>query len=85
MKLLDFYADWCGQCKIMDPIIHKFAEAHNLPLEKINAEEDEDSVDKFGIRNLPTFVLVEDDGTLIAKRSGACPETELNKWYDEVH
>lgn len=70
MKLYDFYANWCGPCKVMHPIIDEFGEKHpDLEIQKVNAEEDSELCEKFGVRNLPTFVV--EDGDTIRKHTGA--------------
>lgn len=67
MKLIDFYADWCGPCKVLSKNLDKFKEQHpDIEIKKIDVEENEDEVTKYKVRNLPTLVLI--DGDEVIKR-----------------
>ena len=59
--LLDFYADWCGPCKMLSPILHELAEEKSgaLKVGKVNVDEQEELAVKFGIQSIPTLVLVK--------------------------
>ena len=61
--LVDFYADWCGPCKAMDATLDQFKESSDVPLVKVNVDEENDIAQKYGIRSIPCFVLVEDGET----------------------
>ena len=67
MKILKFYADWCGPCKALSTLIEK----ENLEVTNINVDsvlqEDIDLVNKYDIRNLPTLLKVDEDGNVISK------------------
>lgn len=69
-KLLKFYADWCGPCKLMKPVVDKIAEEHDLKLIEINVDEQMNVANKYGVRAVPTLVLLE-NGEEIARTSGA--------------
>lgn len=70
MKLIDFYADWCGPCKVLSKNLEKFKEAHpDVEIEKVDVEKDEEMIDKFKVRNLPTLFLMDGD-TIIKRHSG---------------
>ena len=61
MKLIDFYADWCGPCKVLSKIFEQFSEKHpDIPIVKINIEEDEEKAIAWGVRNIPSVFLVDD-------------------------
>lgn len=61
MKLLDFYADWCGPCKVLSKTFKQFSEKHpDVPIVKINVEEDEEKAIAWGVRNIPAVFLVDD-------------------------
>lgn len=68
--LLDFYANWCGQCKMLMPRVELATKNHkDLVIYKIDVDKEQDLVSKFNITNLPTFILLK-DGEVI-KRGGA--------------
>ena len=65
--LIDFYADWCGPCKGMNPILDQFKESSDVPLIKVNVDEESEIAQKFGIRSIPCFIVVEDGEEKIKK------------------
>ena len=65
--LIDFYADWCGPCKGMNPVLEQFKESSNVPLVKVNVDEEPEIAKKYGIRSIPCFILVEDGEEKIKK------------------
>ena len=67
--LIDFYADWCGPCKAMNPILDQFTESSDIPLLKINVDTESEIAKKYGIRSIPCFVFVE-DGEVKGKKIG---------------
>lgn len=69
--LIDFYANWCGPCKLMKPQIKKFEEEKTgVNVVMVNVEEDFELASKFNVRNIPTLVYME-DGEVINRDSGA--------------
>ena len=60
--LVDFYADWCGPCKIMSPIINEIAEegTENLKVGKVNVDDNQDLAEKYGIMSIPTIMIFKD-------------------------
>ena len=67
--LVDFYAEWCGPCKAMKPTLDKFEESSNVPLVKVNVDEESEIAKKYGIRGIPCFILME-DGAEVSKKIG---------------
>lgn len=63
VKLLDFWATWCGPCKFMEPIIDELEKelAGKVEIEKINVDEKQDMAAKFGVMSIPTYVVMKDD------------------------
>lgn len=62
--LIDFYADWCGPCKMLSPIVAEFArENENVKVVKINIDENEEIAVKYGVTSIPTLVVVENGET----------------------
>ncbi|WP_048075273.1 thioredoxin [Haloquadratum walsbyi] len=65
IKLLDFYADWCGPCKTQDPILDELeADYTEVAFEKINVDDEQDIANQYEVRSLPTVVVENDDGVV---------------------
>ena len=73
--LLDFYADWCGPCKMLSPILHELAEEKSgtLKVGKVNVDEQPELASQFGVMSIPTL-LVFRDGKLVNQAVGARPK-----------
>jgi thioredoxin 1 len=84
ITLIDFYADWCGPCKIMEPIFEEIKPEYKdkVTFEKIDVEEDNSTAAKYGILSIPTFVILK-DGKEEARRMGAMPKEVLKSWIDQ--
>lgn len=70
--LVDFYASWCGPCRVLGPIIDKLSEENtdeDILITKVNSEESKDSVTKYSIRNLPTLLFFK-NGELVDRLVG---------------
>ena len=59
--LIDFYADWCGPCKMMSPVIDEIAEEmkENVKVGKVNVDENQDLAMKYGVMSIPTIVVLK--------------------------
>ena len=78
--IVDFWAQWCGPCKMMMPVLEKYsAEDEAVEVVKISVDEDADLASKYGIRSIPTFILFE-DGEVVAKQSGAMSVEQLKEF-----
>jgi thioredoxin 1 len=63
VRLLDFYADWCGPCKTQDPILDDLeADFENVAFEKVDVDEEQDVANQYQVRSLPTLIIENDDG-----------------------
>ena len=75
--LIDFYADWCGPCRMMAPIIDQLAdEREDVIIGKINVDEEPELAERFGVFSIPTLVLMK-DGKVLSQSSGARPKEKL--------
>ena len=76
--LLDFYADWCGPCKMLAPVIHEIAEenAGALKVGKINVDEQMELAMRFQVSSIPMLVVFK-DGKVVAKSVGYRPKPEI--------
>lgn len=85
LVLVDFFADWCGPCRMLGPILEQ-AEAHygdKLRIIKVNADTAPDLCQRFNVRGLPTLVLLR-DGETTAVKVGALVFNQLAAWLDPV-
>ena len=75
--LIDFYADWCGPCRMVSPIIDEIAEENpEIQVCKVNVDENPDLAGQFGVVSIPTLVVME-KGEIKAKSMGAKPKAQI--------
>ena len=80
--LVDFYAEWCGPCKMLAPALEVLSmERSNVKVVKVNVDEQEALAGHFGIMSVPTLYLYN-DGNLIAERKGFHTLDMLKEWID---
>ena len=78
--VVDFWATWCGPCRMLSPIVDALAEKYDgrVSVLKCNVDDSTDIPVKFGIRNIPTLLFFK-DGELVDRLVGAVPQAELEK------
>ena len=81
--LVDYWADWCGPCKMIAPILDEIADeyAGKLKVTKLNIDENPATPPKFGIRGIPTLMLFK-DGNVEATKVGAVSKSQLTAFID---
>jgi len=81
--LLDFWAEWCGPCKMIAPLLDEAAEeyAERMTVAKLNIDENPNTPPKFGIRSIPTLMLFK-DGNVHAQKLGAMSKSQLTEFLE---
>ena len=81
--VVDFWAEWCGPCKMISPIISQLAEEYDgrLVVGKCNVEESDELAAEYGIRNIPTLLFFK-NGQLVDKFVGAANKVKLQEKFD---
>ncbi len=74
--LVDFYADWCGPCRMLGPVLEEISDEGIIKIVKVNVDKDEDVTRKYGVMSIPTLILFE-NGTEIKRNTGFIPKEEV--------
>ena len=81
--LVDFWAEWCGPCKMIAPALEEIAGAlgEKVDIVKLNIDENPDTPGKYGVRGIPTMLLFK-DGQAVAQKVGAAPRSNIQQWLE---
>jgi len=83
--LVDFWAEWCGPCKMIAPALEEIAEelGERITVAKINIDDNPKTPQKYGVRGIPTMMMFK-DGQVAATKVGALPKNQLAEWVESV-
>lgn len=85
IELLDFYADWCGPCQMMKPVVAEFEKAHpEMRVTPINIDDEEELAEKYGVSTIPCFVFLK-DGNEVLREAGVVPLKKLEKMWGKIN
>lgn len=78
--VVDFYADWCGPCKMMSPVIEKLADTYEgrIKIGKLNTDEAQSLAAKYGVMSIPNIVFFK-NGEVVDRQVGAVPQSVLEE------
>lgn len=83
--LVDFWAEWCGPCKVIGPIVEEIAGEYSeqLKVGKLNVDHNQQTAMKFGVRSIPTLLIIK-DGSVANQIVGSVPKDRITKLLEEV-
>ena len=83
--VIDFWATWCGPCRMMAPVMSELAEKYDgrIVVAKCDVEENDDLAAEFGIRNIPTFLFFK-NGEIVDKLVGAMPKQKFEEKFEAL-
>ncbi|HXD02253.1 MAG TPA: thioredoxin [Novosphingobium sp.] len=81
--LVDFWADWCGPCKMIGPSLEEISEelADQVTIAKVDIMENTETASRFGVQSIPLLILFK-DGQPVAQKLGAAPKSQLKSWIE---
>ena len=83
--LVDFWAEWCGPCKMIAPVLDEIADEYDgrLTVAKLNIDDNPNTPPRYGIRGIPTLMIFK-DGQVAATKVGALAKSQLEQWVNSV-
>lgn len=83
--VVDFWAEWCGPCKVIAPALEEIAGEMDgkLTVAKLNIDENPHTPTKYNVKGIPTLIIFK-DGQVAAKKIGALPKSQLVQWLESV-
>ena len=83
--VVDFWAEWCGPCKMIAPVLDEIAGAlgDKVKIVKLNVDENPDTAAKYGIMSIPTLMLFK-NGEIASRQVGAAPKQKLQQWISSA-
>ena len=81
--VVDFWADWCGPCKMIAPSLEEISEelGEQVTIAKVDIMENTETASRFGVQSIPLLVLFK-DGQPVAQKLGAAPKSQLKAWIE---
>jgi len=81
--LVDFWAEWCGPCRMIAPALEEIAAelGDQVTVAKINIDENPDTPGKYGVRGIPTMLLFK-NGQAVSQKVGAAPRSQIQQWLE---
>ncbi len=81
--LVDFWAEWCGPCKMIGPALEEISEelADKVTIAKVNIDDSPEAPGKYGVRGIPTMILFN-KGEAVETKVGAAPKSQLKEWLE---
>lgn len=85
LAMVDFWASWCGPCRMLSPVVDEVSQAHQetLSVGKVNVDDCPDLAQKFGVMSIPTLLLFK-GGELVDQRVGYMPKNELENMVQKA-
>ena len=84
LVLVDFWAEWCGPCKMIAPALEEISEEmnKNLEIKKLNIDDNPKTPQEYGVRGIPTLILFK-NGKKISEKIGVLPKSKITEWVQE--
>lgn len=81
--VVDFWAEWCGPCKVLSPIVDELATelSGKVKIVKVNIDQAPEAPTKYGVRGIPTLMIFK-NGQVVDSRVGGMPKSQLSEWIE---